>query len=384
MADSSGDMRDVDSQRSARDNQSSNGLNVIRDRIDALDAELVRLLAARIALVTSASEFKPHRSAVADPARADRVLAGVRARAAECGAAPAVVDAIYRVIIDEGIKLEQDAYDGRPQGPVPQAVSANSSAPAHDLGDRVASAHLMNVMATMRAMRRLDHRPVPAKLLTDLVEAASWAPVGGNLHNRYRFVVVTDRSRMERLAPYWSRAMRFYLNTLAPPRSPSEEERFRRVRAAMDYQSRHFARLPALIVVCLEPANFWKRLLHAGQDGLRELMALPLRDRLRVLANLRRWADRASSASVYPATQNLLLAARAHGLGATLTTWHSAFEQDFKTVLDIPRAVDIYAIVPVGYPLGNFGAVRRPPVEQLLDHDHWRGSDGSGPRVASA
>jgi len=228
-------------------------------------------------------------------------------------------------------------------------------------------------MATMRAMRRLDDRPVPADLLEKLVQAASWAPVGANRQG-YRFVIVTDRSRLARLAPHWAKAMEFYLGALCPPVPPEDWPQQERVHAAMTYQRQHFDRIPALVVVCYEPVSFWKRLSRDPRRAFRQLATLKMQDRLRVLGNLRRWANLASAASVYPAVENLLLAARAYGLGATLTTWHSAFERDFKAVLEIPRGVDIYAIVPIGYPLGRFGPVRRRPVKQLISQERWRAS----------
>ena len=66
--------------------------------------------------------------------------------------------------------------------------------------------------------------------------------------------------------------------------------------------------------------------------------------------------------------QNLLLAARALGLGATLTVWHLFLEDDFKRVLGLPRHVTPFALIPVGYPLGRFGPVRRIPPTEVI---HW-------------
>jgi nitroreductase len=74
---------------------------------------------------------------------------------------------------------------------------------------------------------------------------------------------------------------------------------------------------------------------------------------------------------VYPGVQNLLLAARAHGLGATLTTWHLALESEFKAVLGIPRGVQTYALIPVGWPRGNLGPVKRRPASEVIHRDRW-------------
>ncbi len=321
-------------------------------------------------MVTSAAEYKSDSESVSDPVRVGAVVERVRSLAAEHGADPSAIEAIYRVIITEGIRLEAAAYQTRA---TPRMCSLSHAPLSGVVSAEYALSRLMDVMATMRAMRRLDDRPVAPELLNKLVQAASWAPVGGNRQD-YRFIVITDRSQLVRLAPHWSKAMGFYLGALRPSLSPAEFPRFERVVAAMGYQCEHFADIPALIVVCFQPSNFWRRLVGRPRTALRELSALSWVDRLRVVGNLGRWAHRASAASVYPAVENLLLAARAHDLAATLTTWHSAFEQDFKAVLKIPRAVHIYAIVPVGYPLGHFGPVRRRPVEELLDQDYWRPS----------
>jgi nitroreductase len=74
---------------------------------------------------------------------------------------------------------------------------------------------------------------------------------------------------------------------------------------------------------------------------------------------------------VYPGVQNLLLAARAHGLAATLTTWHLALESEFKSVLGIPRNVHTFALVPVGWPRGNFGPVKRRQAAEVIHRDRW-------------
>jgi nitroreductase len=79
----------------------------------------------------------------------------------------------------------------------------------------------------------------------------------------------------------------------------------------------------------------------------------------------------AEASSIYPAVQNLLLAARAEGLGATLTVWHLFRESAFRSVLGVPKDYGIYALVPMGYPLGKFGPVRRRPIGDVLHWDRW-------------
>jgi len=77
------------------------------------------------------------------------------------------------------------------------------------------------------------------------------------------------------------------------------------------------------------------------------------------------------AASVYPGVQNLLLTARALGLGATLTTMHLFLEAEFKDVLGVPRNVKTYALLPVGWPQGRHGPVSRRPVTEVIRRDRW-------------
>src|ERR1700719_1550043 len=80
-------------------------------------------------------------------------------------------------------------------------------------------------------------------------------------------------------------------------------------------------------------------------------------------------------ASIYPAVQNMLLAARTLGLGATLTTLYLQFEKEAEAALGLPAGVHSYALLPIGYPLGGFGAVRRIALADVVFEDRW------GPRL---
>jgi nitroreductase len=80
---------------------------------------------------------------------------------------------------------------------------------------------------------------------------------------------------------------------------------------------------------------------------------------------------RSEAASIYPACQNLLLAARARGLAATMTTWHLFAEADVRKILEIPDDVRTYALIPIGWPLGRFGPVTRRAPDEVIRRDHW-------------
>ena len=75
--------------------------------------------------------------------------------------------------------------------------------------------------------------------------------------------------------------------------------------------------------------------------------------------------------SIFPAVQNLMLAARSRGLGTVLTTLHLLDEAPFKKILGLPDDVHSVAIIPVGHPEGKFGPPVREPVETFLHRDRW-------------
>jgi len=80
---------------------------------------------------------------------------------------------------------------------------------------------------------------------------------------------------------------------------------------------------------------------------------------------------RNTGSSIFPAVQNMLLACRALGLGATLTTLYLSFEKETESALGLPEGVHSYAIIPVGFPMGKFGPVRRAPLENVVYADKW-------------
>ena len=79
-----------------------------------------------------------------------------------------------------------------------------------------------------------------------------------------------------------------------------------------------------------------------------------------------------AESSVFPGVQNLFLAARALGLGTTLTTVHRIQEDDVRAVLDIPSDVNTWAMIPMGYPTGTWGEAKRRPVREITYWDTWR------------
>jgi len=200
---------------------------------------------------------------------------------------------------------------------------------------------LFETMQTMRAMRRLKPDPVPDALIRKILEAGVCAPNGSN-SQRWRFLVIKDTKIKQQVQVFYKKAFDEvigprYLTTSPPP--GVSKERYLRQHAAVQHLTDHFHEAPVWIVACLE-----------------EGAATPTR-----------W----SGASIYPAVQNMLLAARALGLGATLTTRHLLYEKETEAALGLPPGVHSYAILPIGYPIGRFGPVRRGPLSEIVYGDKW-------------
>ncbi|MYC34359.1 MAG: nitroreductase family protein [Chloroflexi bacterium] len=200
---------------------------------------------------------------------------------------------------------------------------------------------LFHIMRTTRAMRRLKPDPVPDELILQILQAGQWAANGG-ANQRWRFLVIKDRSIKERVQVWYQKAFdevvgpRYRGSEPPPGSSPG---RYRRQHDAVEYLTEHYHEAPVWIVAC--------------QDDGEET------------------PTRSSGASIYPAVQNMLLAARALGLGATLTSRHLRHAQEVEEILGLPPGVHSYAILPIGYPMGNFGPVRRGPLADVVYQDRW-------------
>ena len=222
-------------------------------------------------------------------------------------------------------------------------------------------APILEVMSTLRAMRRLKPDPVPDELLERLVQAASWAPNAGN-EQAYQFVVVTDRDVMARLAGLWARSVDAYLGSLGRVTAATQDARV--IKAGL-YQRDHFHETPAVIVPCHPKFQMDPRTTY------RMLRSFTLGEAARLIVRGRRMNVIAEASSVYPGVQNLLLAARALGLGAVLTIWHLMLEHEWKRELGIPKGINTLAVIPVGWPRGRFGPVTRKPAAELIHRDRW-------------
>jgi nitroreductase len=234
-----------------------------------------------------------------------------------------------------------------------------------------AGAAMFEVMSSMRAMRRLKPDPVPDELLARLVEAATWAPSAANIQG-YAFVVVTDRKVMARVAELWRVVCDFYLSALwLEYPDPTEAAAADRVLESIRYQRDHFHETPALIVACYRLAEYRQLMRRHPGRLTAALRKLGLRRSAMLFRGMPALEARVESGSIYPAVQNLLLTARALGLAANLSTWHLFMEAEFKAALGIPRNVHTFALIPVGWPIGQFGPTRRRPAAELIHRNRW-------------
>ena len=227
-------------------------------------------------------------------------------------------------------------------------------------------------MYTCRAMRRLRPDPVPEETLLALVDAALHGPSGSNAQN-WRFIIVRDRAQKERMRAIWQKTWGFYLETFAAAEArPGEDLAARnRMVAAGTWQLDHFLEIPAFVCVCVARDELMAKTLAAPSTAVKLVRTFGLGGMMRLVASMGRTNGMADGATAYPAVQNLLLAARALGLGAVLTTQHFFVPGEFERVLGLPSTVTLAAIIPVGWPAGKFGPVSRPAPEAVVRWDRY-------------
>ena len=211
-------------------------------------------------------------------------------------------------------------------------------------------AELYDTMSTLRAVRKLRPDPIPDDVLERVLQAACWAPTGGNTQP-WRVVVAlepeTKRKLQDVYEPEWARYSTGFLDRLAT--LPADEfAKWERVSAAGDHLAEHLAEAPAILVFCANPA------MMAITDAKLDRVSM------------------VGGGSVYPAVQNAMLACVEEGLGCTLTTLHCLREDEVKTALGIPDDWATVAMVPIGYPVGKgHGPITRQPPAKLAYRDRF-------------
>ena len=202
---------------------------------------------------------------------------------------------------------------------------------------------LQEAMLTQRAVRRLLPDPVDDDIVLRCIELALKAPTGSNGQN-WEFVVVKDRAIKEDFAQRYQQAWALYGR--AGRIATRDNEPMQRVLRAVEWQAEHLAEIPVLVVACLRGSRV-------------PLVPLPP------------IATSSYYGSIYPSVQNLLLAARAMGLGASLITlplWSTTMA---RRTLGLPISVQPCCMVPLGWPRGRYGPTTRKPVGQVVHLDQY-------------
>lgn len=209
---------------------------------------------------------------------------------------------------------------------------------------------LQALMQTQRAVRRLRSDPLPMDVLSRILQAGAWAPSGGNVQP-WRMVVVQDpvvrKGIGDLYRPQWGKYAAGSRKQLERLEGETKAKQARMLEAA-DHLGDHLGDAPVILVFCFNP----------------NLMAITDADLGR--------ASVVGGGSVYPAVQNIMLAARAEGVGCVLTTLLCFEEAAMRQLLDIPDDWFTCGVVPLGYPeRGGYGPTSRRPVGKLAFGDRW-------------
>jgi nitroreductase len=195
-------------------------------------------------------------------------------------------------------------------------------------------------------MRRLKPDPIPEEDLRYLVDAATMAPTATNAQP-WAFLVITDPDQRRAIGEIYRDIGRRVIRDGALASGKLSDRTAKVYRNAMILVE-GMVDVPAQIVIATR-----------GRQPTDPTQAT------------------AFYGSVYPAVQNLMLAARSRGLGTTLTTLHKARESDVKAILGIPADYETIALIPVGYPFGHWGRPLRRPSQEVTHWDRW-GNAGPG------
>lgn len=196
---------------------------------------------------------------------------------------------------------------------------------------------LWEVMRTASAVRRYRDEPVPDEVIDSCLQAATWAPSGGN-QQPWKFVVLRSMAVREVITAAahqtWDVMTEFYRISI-----PEDDGPKARVLRTMAEHMRVGGAAPVLVLFCVQP-----------QPGATELQ---------------------QGGSIFPAVQNFLLASRAQGLGAAITLWHKFCDDELRSLVGIPDEWVIATLLTVGWPSGGHHPVRRRPLHEVAATDRW-------------
>ena len=197
---------------------------------------------------------------------------------------------------------------------------------------------LFDAMSTCRAMRYLKSDPVDTDLINKVVTAATWAPSPGNSQGR-DFLIVTEDTQKKKIGDAIETAMTSRVAAMERP-----DKTHRLMLDGTEHLVATLKNCPVLIFIC-------GKKIYPAQAPRESFI----------------WS------SIYPAAQNLILAARALGLGTVFTTFQGAAETTIRETLSIPDDVYIGCMIPLGWPDKKFGPLNREPLEKVVHHNQWEG-----------
>ena len=208
----------------------------------------------------------------------------------------------------------------------------------------------LEALATTRAIRRYTEEPIPTDVLNQILWSASRAPSGSN-RQPFRFLAITDGEVADKVKSLlgdsfrtgWAAKLKNDGYEAGSGQDPISAKS--RQAATMQHYVDHIEQVPVIVFACL----------------------VRYRD-----------ASPTEGASIYPACQNLLVAARSLGYGGALTMWHQGVDSQLRQLLEIPDNVAISACITLGKPQGSHGPVRRRPISELVFENQW----GSSPSWA--
>jgi len=231
---------------------------------------------------------------------------------------------------------------------------------------------LFEILYTCRSMRRFKPDPIPEDVLVKLADAAIRAPSSSNAQN-WRFIIVREEDQKRRIQRLWAEGWSWYKDSIgSAPLRPGENEdaRARNVRAG-NYMVSHLHETPALIFIGVKKDEHVAKALASTNTVVAAIRHLGAAGTARLLAGAGNASTTGVLATAYPAAQNLLLAARALGLGAVLTTPQLFHPGQYERILGLASDVTLACCIPVGYPKGNFGPVSRGDVRGMISWDRY-------------
>ena len=205
--------------------------------------------------------------------------------------------------------------------------------PDHDQIDVLEAIH------STPARRYLKPDPIPDDVLWELLDAAIRGPSGGNTQS-WGWLVIRDAETKRQIGEWYLEGWNAAYGGQRDQALSDDSTLGRANYLSADHLANHIADAPVWVMPVLRGV--------AGGSNPR------------------------AGSSIYGAVQNLMLAARAHGIGATLTTLYGGHEDDVKKLLGLPDDAATMGLIPLGYPArGRWAQPKRRPVEEVTHWDKW-------------